>query len=168
MTPLIVLIIVLLLVGGGFGPWWGYSRGWGYQPVGGLIVIIVVLYLLFGRTAFGAEPCGLPALGVRVIDGDTIVVETNMLGVGHIRLKDIDAPELTGPCKQERDLALAAKERVEQMVKLGTKLELHDIGPDKYGRVLATVMVNNQSIGDILVAAGLARPYTGGARQPWC
>ena len=44
----IVLIIILLLVFGSL-PSWGYSRGWGYGPSGGLgtvLLIILILYLL--------------------------------------------------------------------------------------------------------------------------
>lgn len=49
-TLLIVLLVVILL--GGVGPWWGYSRGWGYYPFGGglsLIVLVLVILALTGR-----------------------------------------------------------------------------------------------------------------------
>lgn len=47
-TLLIVLLILLLI---GSLPSWPYSRGWGYYPSGGfgLIVLILVILLLFGR-----------------------------------------------------------------------------------------------------------------------
>ncbi len=38
---------------------------------------------------------------------------------------------------------------------------------DRYGRTLATVSVDGQDVGEILIAEGLARPWTG-HRQPWC
>ena len=44
---LIVLILILLAV----LPRWPYSSGWGYYPsggVGGLLVILIVLYLVRG------------------------------------------------------------------------------------------------------------------------
>ena len=46
----ILLIILLLLVIGGF-PAWPYSRGWGYYPSGGLglILIILLVLVLLGR-----------------------------------------------------------------------------------------------------------------------
>lgn len=47
MHPLLLVLLVLILIGG-VGPWWGYSAGWGYGPVGGvgLIVLILVIVLL--------------------------------------------------------------------------------------------------------------------------
>lgn len=48
MTLGTILLIVLLLLLIGAIPNWGYSRGWGYGPSGGLgIVLLVVLVLLF-------------------------------------------------------------------------------------------------------------------------
>ncbi|TCV97768.1 uncharacterized protein DUF3309 [Luteibacter rhizovicinus] len=42
---LLIIVLVLLLIGA--SPSWGYSRSWGYRPVGGLgIVLIVVIVLL--------------------------------------------------------------------------------------------------------------------------
>lgn len=45
MSIILIVLLVLLLVGA--LPTWGYSSGWGYGPVG-LILIILVLWLLFG------------------------------------------------------------------------------------------------------------------------
>ena len=47
---LVLLIIVLLLLLGAL-PTWPYSADWGYYPSGGLglILIILVIVLLFGR-----------------------------------------------------------------------------------------------------------------------
>jgi hypothetical protein len=49
MATVLLIILILLLVGA--LPRWGYSRGWGYYPSGGLglIVIIVIILLLLGR-----------------------------------------------------------------------------------------------------------------------
>ncbi|MEA3033273.1 MAG: hypothetical protein QOH86_1289 [Sphingomonadales bacterium] len=46
----ILLIILVLLVIGSL-PTWGYSRGWGYFPSGGLglILLIILILLLMGR-----------------------------------------------------------------------------------------------------------------------
>ena len=47
-TILLVLLVLLLI---GALPTWPHSREWGYVPSGGLglILLIVVLLLLFGR-----------------------------------------------------------------------------------------------------------------------
>jgi hypothetical protein len=46
----ILLIILVLLVIGSL-PTWGYSRGWGYFPSGGLglILLIILILVLMGR-----------------------------------------------------------------------------------------------------------------------
>jgi hypothetical protein len=46
-----LLIIVLILALLGSLPTWGYSRGWGYCPSGGLglVLLILVILLLMGR-----------------------------------------------------------------------------------------------------------------------
>jgi len=47
-TLLIILLILALL---GSLPTWGYSRGWGFYPSGGLglVLLILVILLLMGR-----------------------------------------------------------------------------------------------------------------------
>jgi hypothetical protein len=46
-----ILLIVLVLALIGALPSWGYSRGWGYYPSGGLglVLVVVVVLLLVGR-----------------------------------------------------------------------------------------------------------------------
>jgi hypothetical protein len=49
MGLLLLIILVVLLLGA--MPRWPYSRGWGYRPSGllGLLVLVVILLMLFGR-----------------------------------------------------------------------------------------------------------------------
>jgi len=51
MTLGTILLIVLVLLLIGAIPNWGYSRGWGYAPSGGVgvVLLIVVVLLLSGR-----------------------------------------------------------------------------------------------------------------------
>jgi hypothetical protein len=46
-----ILIVLLLLALIGAFPAWPYSTGWGYYPTGGfgLILLIVIISILFGR-----------------------------------------------------------------------------------------------------------------------
>jgi hypothetical protein len=50
-----ILLIVLILALIGSLPTWGYSRGWGYGPSGGLgvVLVIIILLLLFGVIRIG-------------------------------------------------------------------------------------------------------------------
>jgi hypothetical protein len=45
---LIVLIILLLLFGGGGGIYWGLGAGWGLGPIGLIVAVLVVVWLLNG------------------------------------------------------------------------------------------------------------------------
>ncbi|HEX4740489.1 MAG TPA: DUF3309 family protein [Caulobacteraceae bacterium] len=46
-----ILIIILILALIGALPSWGWSRGWGYYPSGGLglILVIIIILVLIGR-----------------------------------------------------------------------------------------------------------------------
>jgi hypothetical protein len=46
-----ILIVVLILALLGALPNWGYSRGWGYYPSGGvgLLLVIVTILVVFGQ-----------------------------------------------------------------------------------------------------------------------
>jgi hypothetical protein len=49
MSLILLIVLVVLLIGA--LPSWGYSRGWGYYPSGGLglILIIILILWLMGR-----------------------------------------------------------------------------------------------------------------------
>ena len=97
-----------------------------------------------------------------VIDGDTF-----RLGGETIRIADIDTPE-THParCPEEASLGAQATERLRQLLNAGPfMLQSIDRDQDRYGRSLRMVMRGDQSIGAMLVAEGLARPWMG-SRQP--
>lgn len=44
MTTILLIILILLLIGA--LPNWGYSRGWGYYPSGGVGILFVILLIL--------------------------------------------------------------------------------------------------------------------------
>ena len=49
MSTILIIILIILLIGA--LPSWGYSRGWGYYPSGGLglILLIIIILMLMGR-----------------------------------------------------------------------------------------------------------------------
>lgn len=110
---------------------------------------------------------------LNVIDGDTVEARVHVwMGqevLTRIRLKDIDAPEMTGACGAERELALASRNRVAALVG-STDILLMDVKPDKYfGRVVARIVgTDGRDVGNLLLEEGLARPYRGGRREAWC
>lgn len=111
----------------------------------------------FTRCRSGAQP-------TCVVDGDTFRLD----GV-KIRVADIDTPEtLQAQCAAERALGDAATLRMAQLLSAGPfALQPADRDADVYGRKLRIVIRDGRSLGDTLVAEGLARRWDG-ARHPWC
>jgi endonuclease YncB( thermonuclease family) len=114
----------------------------------------------------------VPAKLVKVLDGDTVRVRARIWLDQWIeivvRRRDTDAPGLHGKCAVERNKAALACNRLALLVKGGALL-LTEISPDKYaGRVDAIVSAGSRPVAPVLVREGLARPYGGGTRKPWC
>lgn len=104
------------------------------------------------------------AAAVRIIDGDTFE-----LGGMRVRIADIDTPEVRGRCPYETELAARATRRLRTLLAAGP-FELEPIpgrDTDRYGRKLRIVTRGGRSLGDRLVAEGLARTWSG-RREPWC
>ena len=99
-----------------------------------------------------------------VVDGDTFILDG-----AHVRIADIDAPEIGGAkCEYERKLGLRAKSRLAELLNEGPfRLQSIDRDVDRYGRKLRVVTRNGHSLGDDLIKEGLARSW-GGGKKPWC
>lgn len=96
---------------------------------------------------------------VRVIDGDSIVVQSEANEV-EVRIADIDAPELRQPFGPEARDALA-----NLVDDRDVRLEL--IGGDAYRRIVANVYLGDRDVAAELVSLGFAwvrRAYTTAAR----
>lgn len=100
-----------------------------------------------------------------VVDGDTIWLE----GV-KIRIADINAPEVSEPeCPSEKELGDRATSRLIGLLNDGP-FEVTTVGDrdeDRYGRKLRVLVRNGQSLGDRLIAEGLAKTWVG-HKEPWC
>jgi endonuclease YncB( thermonuclease family) len=157
-------------------------RGTGRKRIAaGELRLAVMLGLLLGLAATQVEwrlpSAPLPSFSsadgslridssaVRVIDGDTFAYAGT-----RIRIADIDTPEIHGRCPYETQLAARATERLDALLAQGP-FELQPLSSgrdeDRYGRKLRIVTRDGRSIGDQLVAEGLARTWTG-RREPWC
>ena len=108
--------------------------------------------------------CGSGQRVTCVVDGDTFWFRGNK-----IRIADIDTPELSPPrCERERQLGLAAKQRLLGLLNSGPiSLKMTSRDEDRFGRKLRIVYRDRRSVGDILVAEGLARKWDG-SRRSWC
>ncbi len=107
--------------------------------------------------------CGGPPHYNCVIDGDTFYLRDES-----IRIADIDTPEIGEPqCAAELALGQEATTRLQQLLNAGPfeVVATERTDRDQYDRLLRTVIRDGESIGDILVAEGLAR---NGPRRSWC
>ena len=117
----------------------------------------------------------------RVVDGDTIDVTID-LGFNvwkkiRVRMEGINTPESRTRDLEEKKLGLAAKDRLVEILKFNdNKCVLKVSGVGKYGRALATVLVNSLSplngedgitlvdVNKQLIEEGHAVEYWGGKR----
>jgi micrococcal nuclease len=116
--------------------------------------------------AVSAETAG-PLL--RVLDGDTYEMMLEGFPT-RVRLANADTPE-TGSrakCAQELDWGNRATDFVRDQVSRGAVAVFPTAKLDKYRRVLATVTIDGEDLGGLLVKNGLARWYGGERRLGWC
>jgi micrococcal nuclease len=137
-------------------------------------VLLALTVLALPGPAFAIEVSGpVAAELVRVIDGDTILVDAH-IWPGHrvrvsVRLRGIDAPELRTRCAAEKRAAERARDALAGMI--GSKpIEITNIGGGKYyGRVLADARSSDGAdIAEALLRRDLVRPYGEGRRLPFC
>lgn len=117
-----------------------------------------------------ATPCAVDY----IFDGDTfagkVLLQDGIEITVRVRLINIDTPEIHGECDDEIKLAHQARERLGELIPVGTVVDLTDMKDDKYlGRIDARVQTaDGRDVGDILVQEKLGRPYGGEKRQSWC
>ena len=151
----------------------GFGGGVRLAVLAGLFASI--LYIFFPpaeATSPASEEASIPGDGtrvedpwaVRITDGDTFRYRGEK-----IRIADIDTPEVQGRCPEETRLAARATERMAALLHQGP-FEMRPIGSrdeDRYGRKLRIVVRDGHSLGDQLVADGVAHTWEG-RRRPWC
>jgi len=109
---------------------------------------------------------------VRTIDGDTFLARLRQSDgrdlIARVRLRGIDAPEMKASCQDELDKAEAATEALRALLGQGG-VTIYNLGPEKYGRVLADVATRRTAnVSAAMLAGGYARSYNGGHRDGWC
>jgi micrococcal nuclease len=100
-----------------------------------------------------------------VVDGDTIKAPFGPT----YRILGYDTPETYfARCDAERELGLAAKAKLEELLAHGEVRVIESGRIDRYGRSLAKVIVDGEDLAALMVREGLARPYRGEKRRSWC
>lgn len=120
------------------------------------------------------KPFVPPITGGRVIkcyDGDTITIASGLPYKGSelykfsVRINGIDCPEIRSKNENEKKCAYIAKKKVEDLL-LNKMIILEDVKTEKYGRLLADVIINNISVGPWLLEQNLAVKYEGKTKTP--
>ena len=111
---------------------------------------------------------------IKVVDGDTIDVETD-LGFDisitqRVRLAGIDTPESRTRDLAEKELGLEVKELLKHKLEEATSIIIKTEKPDstgKFGRVIGWLHLDHEevSFNQTLIATGYAWEYDGGTKQ---
>jgi endonuclease YncB( thermonuclease family) len=141
----------------------------------------LLLLLLVVPALVMAQPRQRPgvtydAVITRVIDGDTVAFQASFLPAPlkpelSIRVFGVDTPEkgFRAQCPSEAQRGEAASAFTKQMIANSQQRQIVLIDWDKYGgRVLGDVLLNGQSLRQMLIANGFAREYYGEAKTSWC
>ena len=132
-------------------------------------IIIAICGIFVACTA-----SAVPATVDYIIDGDTFAARVNLDDdikiTVRVRIANVDTPELHGNCDYEIRMANIARDRLAQLIPIGSTVELTDIRDDKYlGRIDARVSDSDgNDVGKILITENLGRVYNGGRRTGWC
>jgi endonuclease YncB( thermonuclease family) len=141
---------------------------------------LITLLLLVPMLAFaqGKQKPGVTydAVITRVIDGDTVAFQAPFLPAPlkpelSIRVFGVDTPEkgFRAQCESENARGQAATAFTKQAIAQSTTRQIVLMDWDKYGgRVLGDVILNGQSLRQLLIANGFAREYYGEAKTSWC
>lgn len=137
-----------------------------------LLYLSLVLYVVFGSigdAAMGILKGQGQCRVVAVIDGDTVTMWCGGTVFERARLTGFDTPEVFSPqCFSERWRGLRATLALKGALWSAGRIQLRPGERDRYDRVLVRMTVDGRSVGNDLIARGLARPYLGGGRRSWC
>jgi micrococcal nuclease len=107
-----------------------------------------------------AETSFFYAKVVRVIDGDTIEIQQKMK-TQRVRVWGIDTPEW-----DQRYGAQSS--RYTRSLIIGKEVQVIPKAVDKYGRLVAVIMMNKMNIGEELIQSGLAWVHIYYCNEPVC
>lgn len=147
--------------------WAVFMPGYNTGNMKRLLIFIIFMFMAGAANA-------VPAVVDYIFDGDTfsagVMLDDDIQITVRVRLINVDTPEMNGMCESEIDKAHAAKEFVSELLPVGTVVDLQNIKDDKYlGRIDANVILpDGRDVGRVMIDSGLARPYSGGKRAPWC
>jgi len=109
-----------------------------------VILLPIVTHAAVGQTLFGKV--------TRVVDGDTVAFKVHDGPLEKVRLADIDTPERDQPWGTEATTAL-------RQWSMSKPARIEVVDTDRYGRLVATLWVDDENINRRLVKEGHAWVY---------
>jgi endonuclease YncB( thermonuclease family) len=88
-----------------------------------------------------------------------------------IRLFGIDVAEIKGSSRCEKEVAQQAKLFVQKVLMSAKRIDLVDVGREKYFRLLAKIRADGKDLTDMLIQKGFGYPYFGETKAKdvdWC
>lgn len=121
-------------------------------------VWVLLLALLFLSGCFEQSTL-IPVEIVRIVDGDTLIVEFNNGVEERVRLLLVDTPESVHPNKPVEPLGIEASEFAKESMPPGETvyLEMDKDERDRYDRLLAYVWIDDVLFNEELIENGFAR-----------
>lgn len=118
-----------------------------------LLTVLILLFLGLVVTRLDAGRQELSSGRVKVVDGDTLVLEGK-----RIRLVGIDAPELRQICQRDNQPWPCGKGARDHLATLigDAKTACDAGGSDRYGRLLAVCSADGRDLNAAMVSAGYA------------
>jgi len=144
-------------------------RRWpGVRLIAGGVLALAALPQM-GDYAMSLRPMQGDCRVLQVIDGDTVLLDCAGEGSFRARLLGFDTPEVFSPaCAGEALKGALATQKLRALVWSAEEIAVGLRGTDRYGRRLVDMVLDGESVANAMIAAGLARPYAGAARQGWC
>jgi endonuclease YncB( thermonuclease family) len=109
---------------------------------------------------------------IKVYDGDTITIASKMpyenspLFRFSVRLDGIDTPEIKSKDKNEKALAILARDSLLQLI-INKNVTLKNVKNEKYGRILADVFLHDLHINKWMIEQKFAVEYDGKTKKLW-
>lgn len=115
-------------------------------------LFLLILSVFTGLGSFATDKPSSLVYVQEILDGDTIVVVADT-GEVRVRLAQIDAPE------KDQDFGLQSTLSLTELLR-GKKVELIGDTKDRYGRLVAEVLLDGENINALQVKRGAAWVYT--------
>jgi endonuclease YncB( thermonuclease family) len=142
-----------------------------------LIALFVASSVVLADPGFGPYE----ARFISIYDADTFTLEytvpvgipfsKGLLMEQSVRLYGLDTPEKSwrAKCEDERNRAISASVFVENLLVNAKSIKITiPAKKDKFGRLLALVVIDGKDLTETLVSKGFARRYYGGTKSTWC